>query len=66
MGFPKKRCLLYMYLYDTQIGKFFNTSHAQVFDFFFAEYLILGHMIKPMRKYRVPSHMREIKNDEIK
>ena len=22
-------------------------------------------MIKPMRKYRVPGHIREIKNDEI-
>ena len=51
---------------DTQNGKLLNTSQTQVFDIFGRVINNDTKMIKPMRKYRVPRHIREIKSDEIK
>ena len=49
----------------TQNGKLLNTSQTQNFDIFGTVINNDTQMIKPMRKYRVPGHIREIKSDEI-
>ena len=50
---------------DTQNGKLLNTSQTQNFYIFGRVINNDTKMIKPMRKYRVPGHIREIKSDEI-
>ena len=50
---------------DTQNDKLLNTSQTQDFDIFGRVNNNDTQMIKPMRKYRVPGHIREIKSDEI-
>ena len=50
---------------DTQNGKLLNTSQTQNFDISGRVIKNDTWMIKPMRKYRVPGHIREIKSDEI-
>ena len=50
---------------DTQNGKLLNTSQTQNFDIFGRIINNDTQMIKPMRKYRVTGHIREIKGDEI-
>ena len=50
---------------DTQNGKFLNTSHTKGFDIFGRVINNDTWMIKPMRKYKVPGHISEIKSDEI-
>ena len=42
-----------------------NTSQTQNFDIFGRVINNDTKMIKPMRKYRVTGHIREIKGDEI-
>ena len=50
---------------DTQNGKLLNTSQTQEFDIFGRVINNDTQIIKPMRKYRVPGHITEIKSDEI-
>ena len=50
---------------NTQNGKLLNTSQTQNFDIFGRVINNDTYMIKPMRKYRVTGHIKEIKSDEI-
>ena len=65
MGFPQEAMSTTCICMDTQNGKLLNTSQTQNFDIFGRVINNDTKMIKPMKKYRVTGHIREIKSDEI-
>ena len=65
MGSPRSDVYYTCICMDTQNGKLLNTSQTQNFDIFGRVINNNTYMIKPMRKYRVTGHIREIKSDEI-